>query len=522
MDSPAIRTSGPGRGLRITKAWSRGVYHGAVNVLVLSTTALWPDHHQATLEICLRHLDQGDEVWLVTCKGALSVCAPNPYHDLSACARCRSASGASGKRINRPGLHRIALQLPHTEFEEPATAKGVIDFVYDDAPLGRLVASQLHDDTRDVYLSDDLVLSRGVGMLRDAVAFYEGSLAMISEWGIDVVVAWNGRHSHNGPLLYAGQKMGCEIQAHEIGRSQDSYLLVPSTKVHCRQFLEASAAQHIQSEANIRPQQELLDLGDSFFLNQRFGTEPFPGFVHFARDFVSYDEVNGQGSWDFAKRRLLVVTSSSWELAGMPDYEPRSCDFHDQYATLRRLLSDPAVLDRYSVVVRWHPNLITAGSNERAAAESVIADSASVTHIRPESPIDSYSLVSEADVVLGWASTLLAEATFMRRPAISLFPAEFDFAKCTYMPINYDALLDILAGDPATISVDRARTYGVWRMTRPNEDFVFTARSEHGQILVDGKPVGPWWQRWRNKTGYREAAEILSGIRRLMLARRPT
>jgi hypothetical protein len=316
--------------------------------------------------------------------------------------------------------------------------------------------------------------------------------------------------------------MGCEIQAHEIGRSQDSYLLVPSTKVHCRQFLETSAAEHVQSEANLRLQRDLLDLGDSFFLNQRFGTDPFPGFVHFARDFVSHDEAHGQANWDVTKRRLLVVTSSSWELAAMPDYEPRSSDFHDQYVTLRRLLSDPAVLDRYSIVVRWHPNLTTAGPSERSAAESVIASSANVIHILPNSFVDSYSLVNEADVVLGWASTLLAEATFMRRPAISLFPAEFDFAECTYMPVNYDALLDMLAGDPPPISVDRARTYGVWRMTRPNEDFVFTGRSEHGQILVDGKPIGPWWQRWRNKTGYREASEILSVVRRLMLAGRST
>ena len=205
----------------------------------------------------------------------------------------------------------------------------------------------------------------------------------------------------------------------------------------------------------------------------------------------------------------------------MPDYEPRSSDFHDQYVTLRRLLSDPAVLDRYSVVVRCHPNLTTAGPSERSAAESVIASSANVIHILPDSCIDSYSLVGEADVVLGWASTLLAEATFMRRPAISLFPAEFDFSGCTYMPEGYGDLLAMLAGELPTISVDRARTFGVWRMTQPNEAFIFTSRTAQNQIVVDGKPVGPWWHRWRDRPGYRGAADILSAIRRLILDVKP-
>ncbi len=87
----------------------------------------------------------------------------------------------------------------------------------------------------------------------------------------------------------------------------------------------------------------------------------------------------------------------------MTDYQPRSPSLEDQYEVWLRLLNDREILSAYEVIVRWHPNLQSAGPLERSRAAAVIEGSSNVRHVLPEDDVDTYELIEGSDVVLGWS-----------------------------------------------------------------------------------------------------------------------
>ncbi len=97
----------------------------------------------------------------------------------------------------------------------------------------------------------------------------------------------------------------------------------------------------------------------------------------------------------------------------------------------------------------------------------------------------------------------------MNKPAISVFPAEYDFTEATYMPETYSQLIHLLADSIMPIEMRNAEDFGIWRMTQPSQSFSFTQVRGHGVIEVYGRPVAAWWHRWRGLRPY----NWLSGMR---------
>jgi hypothetical protein len=479
-----------------------------VNVLVYSATALWPRHHRETVEIVGSHLQAGDDVWLVSCLGDLSACAPNPYHQETACRRCRGETRRTQKVFEDRRLHFHRLHLERSSVGPIDSAQDLLNFTHDGAPLGELVLSQLHDEQRDTYLPPGLIRDRGAMLLGDAVALYEATTRMVVQWDIDLVVAWNGRHSYDGPLLHAASAAGCAIRCHEGGLPNGGYLLIPALKVHAREYLDTYAQPHVEDFRETNGGEVAERIARRFFEMQRYGSGSYDGFIHFAGAFENDSELHAWSEND-ARPRLLVVTSSSWELAAMRDYAARSDSLTDQYVTWERLLNDPRILNRFQVMVRWHPNLVNAGPIEKEKANAVIEKCPAVVHVKADSRVDTYALIEASDVVVGWSSTIVAEASFLGKPAASLYPAEYDWAQASYMPDSYEALLEWLDVAVSTEPCQRgASDFAIWRMTRPSEEFSLTSLSSSGLIKFQGRDLAAWWHRYRGAAWYQRLSRV--------------
>ena len=61
-----------------------------MKILFYSINNMWVPHFEAELELMTDHKLQGDEIFVLTCSGALPVCMSNDEHTKTGCMKCRS------------------------------------------------------------------------------------------------------------------------------------------------------------------------------------------------------------------------------------------------------------------------------------------------------------------------------------------------------------------------------------------------------------------------------------------------
>lgn len=478
-----------------------------MNVLVYSSVPIWERHHLESVEIAALHLERGDSVWFWSCVGALSSCLANPRHDGLSCTSCRSFTKKTRHLKAMQRATMVDLQLPRLppSFSESiqVSFSSIADFEYGGAPIGRLALAQLIDEQRDSFCSDELVQTRGKQLIELGCSLLDAATQLISEQGIDAVYAFNGRHVSEGPVLWAAKLLGRQTISHDSSSPSEKIFLVEDTSVHSyietyasgRSFLE----QHQQAITD-----EVTDEGTRFFSNQEFGTDPYFGFVHFASG--THSRTPNRSS----DRPLLVIfTSSDWEFASLPDYRPVNSEFKDQYDAYKKILTDPRILSEWEVWVRWHPNLMSAGPNETSRVRRTVEACGDVRHILPNDPLNSYAILEEADVVLGWGSSILAEATFRGKPAISLAPTQFDAFRLTHKVDNLEQLIDLLGQRPRPRDRRRAIVYGYWMRTAGSITFSRCLPGPGGAILVAGERYAVWWAPIRRLPLYSSSASLM-------------
>lgn len=408
----------------------------------------------------------------------------------------------------------IDLELPQLPADildsVPRSAEEISTFTYEGTPIGQLVLSQLHEELRTPFVPPAYIESRGRELAIDGCRLFEATLSVIQRYDVDRVYAFNGRHISEGPVLWAAQSLGAKAIAHDCGVPSERIHTVEGTSVHSYRPWTEEGRRFVENSFQIA-EQNLIDKGSAFFQNQEFGTSPYDGFVHFANGFQPSSLKRSN------ERPLLVLfTSSGWEYSSLPEYKPRDSEFSDQYDAYRAILNCPELLDTCEIWVRWHPNLVNAGDLERSLLQETVRSCSRVTHILPEDNASSYDLLEEADVVLGWASTILVEATYRGKPAASLAPTPFDAFDVTYQVKSVDDLIQLLRSKPPAKPRHAALLYGFWTRTMGEMDFVWCRRGSDNQIRVGGEAYTVWISRFRLWPGYRSLLRGLRWLRRCL------
>lgn len=130
------------------------------------------------------------------------------------------------------------------------------------------------------------------------------------------------------------------------------------------------------------------------------------------------EEENYFGRTD-KRKKVVVFTTSSDEMTSIDAGEGTSPD--DQFQWIQRLLRMAAEDEELNLHIRVHPN--ASSKNEKDVDEWRVLAKAipeNVVFHQPDSPVNSYALCRQADVVLTFGSTISAEAAFLRRPVLEL------------------------------------------------------------------------------------------------------
>jgi hypothetical protein len=464
------------------------------NVLIYSHVALWGVHHAQTVELALNHLEQNDNVYLLSCLGALKSCPANSFHDEALCNRCKKQSSYTIKTILEGRVRNIELILDEGGIKKilPAliSIESVKSFAFDGVPIGELVLSQLVNDARDSYLdfSDENLSRRAAQLCSNAIALYESAKEVIRQNSIDIVYAWNGRRCSDGPVLYAARNEGKQFFAYISGGRKNTYMMFPSLKIHDLSY-NKSLVESVYLEVKERSTyDEFAKMAGEFFDICRYGGGDHPGSVFFGSVFNKYTDSNLPVK---RKKRLVIFTSSYWEYFAMGDWLEGEYPYANSnfYEGIKEILSDQRIKEKYEIITRWHPNLVNAGDYERNAILKVIEGHKDVLQFPPEDKVNSYALLESADVVITFGSTIGIEAVYYGRPSILLGPAMYEDAGSCYRPKTHEELVALLDGEIEPLDKLGALKYGYSQRYGVSKEFTHLQQEKSGYFFHKSRSV---------------------------------
>lgn len=221
------------------------------------------------------------------------------------------------------------------------------------------------------------------------------------------VLLFNGRFVKEGAARAAAIDQGVTTYGFDQGASPNSWA-VYRNHIHDYDAI-VDDVERIWMEGN----PEELTVRFSQWLEQRIESPGGGGNEH-SIAFGAVSPFAGAG----AAPRVAVFTSSSDELVSIDSGSQSGPD--NQARRIRELLN-LAALDRIDLQIRVHPYTSTKHAWDIQEWEDIARQAPSKVQVHlPQSGVDSYSLVREADIVLTFGSTLTAEAAFMGSPVVEL------------------------------------------------------------------------------------------------------
>lgn len=433
-------------------------------VLIFAPVSLWEMHHSQAIEIAWNQIENGKSVIVVHCESSITSCHANPKKLQWKCEECIFQSRFSIRNHFPSNVKHVWLDKEKVDDDLGSyfdltirNHEQLAAFRYDNLPFGQHVAGQLVSDKRDIFLSEYQVKNQGIPALVNMIQIYR-SFSEIFQKSINRCFIWNGRRAAEVACALAAQKYGIKTQYFELGANFGRYLVsdnsISSIYGVRKEIEQWRTERETRDELN-----SAFNIGRKYLLGLREGRSSTPHYKNMLNGY------NGEYVLPkIEKSRILVLfTSSAWEFAASSDDAFLSGEFRNQYDLYKKILSDESILQGFEVIVRWHPNLKTAGINEVRKMNNVIQETNNVRHILPQEQINSYSIIKIADYVVSVGSTIGIEASFLGKPSIVLGNAEYSGLGSVYEPKDYQDFVHLLDSKLEALGPEGALIWADWR-----------------------------------------------------------
>jgi hypothetical protein len=388
-----------------------------MNVLVYTNAISSEIHVAITIEIIQKHLEKKDKVFFLSFEGAKIGCY---VHNLKDCKYCKLQKDYIYKKLFNKKITILNLDITNEQYNFPRfrSANELLNFKYEDMPIGEMVMSSLTDVNRqvvnDIEKEEDFVNAH----LNIGVDLYNNTEKIIKKNQINKVYVWNGRRTTEGPVIYAANKIDVKFNCYITGGTRESYVLQPTKTIHDLEYNKKRAERfYNEYYCNEKTKSAYIEKSKTFFNYMRYGGDKIFGYPYYI-DLFS-DKINIEPRKK-NKKILSIFTSSYYEFYALgADFRSKNGREINHYKNIIEILNDKIICDNYDLRVRWHPNLSTAGQKELNDIHEIIKKTKhEVIHYSPTHKINSYKLLDESDVVLSFGSTIGIEATYYGKPSI--------------------------------------------------------------------------------------------------------
>jgi hypothetical protein len=430
--------------------------------------AAWSPHFETDLELMELHLERGDDVTAITCDAALRYCEANQERQFSTCARCIGRAREGFKRLSRPikvlKLSELILQaktplkalrqLPLTfESTDKLSQLRVGRFDIGAAVRSSLI-SRLVDPTPDPSAHRELVSA----MLTSSFAAYTALDQYLEKNVCDLFYLLHGRLANFRAALRACQKHGVRCLVHDRGADHCSYALAENTMLEDPAHVIKDVAATV---AKAKSPEEKRAVAHEFYSERQDGK---------IANWVSVIDGQIRGTlpdgWLTKPVRIAMFSSTESEFNNCKDFYPPEV-YPSQIDGLETILADLA-RRRFSgsFVVRVHPYAARTKSDYTERLRALGYPFLGV--ISPEESFDSYALLTTAQKVLTFGSTMGIEAAYRGIPSISVRWTPYTNLGSTYNPSTHEEVMDLLLRPLDPKPIDGAIDFGFYSKTFGN------------------------------------------------------
>ena len=343
---------------------------------------------------------------------------------------------------------------------------------YFGSPMGRAmlqVRTLTETPVTDAYLWPERLLRLAA---RSYAFAYDQTTALIKERGVTAVAVYNGRFLHDRAASAAAQALGIPVLYYDTGGIDTDFDLTDSVT-------------HDWSDL----QRRMLKLYEEWPADQRdvVGASWFQERLnHTASDNSLFTDAQEIGSTiDRPDADCLVVyfSSSGDEIAELElDWDQF---IGTQPEALKMLADECRKRPGYQLVVRSHPHKRRKPKQDVIEWITAVDEANPDIHLDPHSPIDSYALMRQADIVVTYGSTTGVEAAFAGKRVIVLGPSAYDQLECATLA-GTQAELSAALDDRNAGAWAGAVSYGLMMRAR-GFSFEFVKRDPQGKFTLGGK-----------------------------------
>lgn len=284
---------------------------------------------------------------------------------------------------------------------------------YRGSDLGRAVL-QVHPDSETPLTDDFLWPEKWVKIAAKSFAFvYDQTMGLIHERDITCLAVFNGRFLHDRAAAAAAIAAGLPVLNYDLGGLQTNFDLT----IDDTHDWESLQRRMLNLYGSWDPS-ERDEIGSSWFLERTRHEDPLNAL------FVEAQEIGAMVDLPTNKKIVVYFSSSGDEISELDldwnDY------FHGQENALKLVAKICSEDPDTFLVVRSHPHKRHKPKHDVSEWMEAVESARPDLHLDPHSPVDSYSLMRNADLVVTYGSTSGIEAAFAGKPVIVMGPSAYN------------------------------------------------------------------------------------------------
>jgi hypothetical protein len=421
-------------------------------------------HLETELELAQTHLEKGDSVNFLICKGELETCLNNPEHLKSLCFKCNSTV-KNGIKLLKKNNNVLLLDYPKIDIDYSIIPDEFTDieelkkFKIDDSiEIGLGAASSLISfHNREHKLNTKDFKSEISRELRTSYYLYKAfMLSIIPDVKPDLLYIFNGRFSTSWPIVSLCKKINIPFFTHDRGGKMGNYILAKNTIPHDFNYFNKEIEKVWANGDDSK-----YKIGSDFYLERR--NKVVQGWYSFTtnqkKDYLPE-------SFSKKRKNIAIFNSTIEEYAAIKGFEKFLHIFNDEIDALRSILTlFKDDVEKY-FYLRVHPNLKGFINTQITDLYNLKNEFNNIEIIKPESNIDTYALLENSDIIIVLGSTVGIEAVYWGKPVIQLGLALYNNLNVVYIPNSINQLVEDINADLKPKEVLGAIKYGYWELIR--------------------------------------------------------
>lgn len=442
------------------------------NVLVWNTFR-GQIHGALCLDEANEHISKGNNVYLLDCDESIGGCYFNNTFDTIKCKSCILKDRLERKDKLSPAINIIhanqisknldlnkkSIIFNYTSFDE------LKRITYKNVNIGMGVVSSYIDYTRcsDPIINQELKEYFDKS-LNQSVKITEILLAVIRKYKINHIIFCNGRLSQLKPALDLAKAHNINYTSVEI-QGQTRKTIVKDYRENATQH-DAEAFKFACEDKwnkSLLPIKNKNEIGSLFYYNRR-SKKPAGDKVFTLKQKNSLMP----SEWDSSIENIVIFNSSDDEFVALGGKYDTERVFTNQIVGIKEIVKHYEGDKRKHFYLRIHPNL--TGIKEAYHMDLYKLKFNNLTIIPADSPIDTYSLMDNADKIIVFGSTTGIEGVYARKPVITLAYSLYHDFDIDYFPKSTEELWDLIDNSKLKPKYnDYVLKYGFYFMSEEGE-----------------------------------------------------